>query len=523
MADGQPGALVAMRTLVHAGALGGISDAQLLEHFLGQPGHAAELAFETLLRRHGPMVLRLCRRVLDDPHGAQDAFQATFLVLARKARSISDPEQLGNWLHGVAYRTAMKARTGASRRRRHERKAAARASEAVSEDRAGRDLTPLLREEVDRLPERYRAPVVFCHLQGMSYASAAQLLGVTEGALRGRLVRGRSLLRDRLERRGVSAGLWLLAPGPAAEKITTIEAGLLRSTVEACTRLARAGTFAAGPVSIQGISLTKEVLKTMLVSRSTIMLGCLLGFSTLALGARVAFQNSSPAADRPAPRVASAGRISVQDSLALVGQASPRQARARDRTDEALAKLVGARIVGTSPISKDCMVLSYLPDWSHGQVDNLGVANNDGGVRTLVDWGPLPPPDSATSQRRYLLALFSRQTNAAGKVGSILAFEISEDWPERTSWKTQPEYAVEPAARYEFVSGEGWKLFDITPLVHDQAEAGRKRHGVMLRFLSEDRSGQKKNWSGYQFVSREASGEWEGRRPQLLIVEKPGK
>ena len=158
------------------------------------------------------------------------------------------------------------------------------------------------------------------------------------------------------------------------------------------------------------------------------------------------------------------------------------------------------------PISNDCMVLSYMPDWAHGDVDNIGVANNDGGVRTLLNWRPIATQDASSPDRRFVIALYSRKTTAAGKTGPILAFEISEDWPERTSWKSQPDYAPDPAANFKFVPGEGWKLFDITSVVHSQAESGGGKHGVLLRWLSEDRSGQKRNWSGYQFVSREGTG-----------------
>ena len=149
--------------------------------------------------------------------------------------------------------------------------------------------------------------------------------------------------------------------------------------------------------------------------------------------------------------------------------------------DKALVRSVDGHIVEALPITKDCMVLSYLPDWAYGNVDNIAIANNDGGVRTLLNWGTISSQVANAPDRRFVIALYSRKTTAAGKPGPILAFEITEDWQERTSWKSQPEYAPEPATHFKFVPEEGWKLFDITPLIRSHAEAGAGKHGVLLR------------------------------------------
>jgi hypothetical protein len=166
------------------------------------------------------------------------------------------------------------------------------------------------------------------------------------------------------------------------------------------------------------------------------------------------------------------------------------------------------------------MILSYIADWAHGNVDNIGVANNQGGVRTLIDWPAVPPDLASAPDRRFLLALYSRDTTSNPPAGPIHAFAIGEDWPELTSWRTQPAYDPEPAATYQFEPGPGWKLFDVTPIVRDQVKAGRKGHGVLLRFLSEDFADRgQSDWCGYAFVSREGTGEWARRRPVLLVVE----
>ena len=167
-----------------------LSDGQFLDCFLT---HREEAAFAALVRRHGPMVFGVCRRVLTDLHDAEDAFQATFLVLVRKAASIWPRDQVGPWLHGVAYRTASKARCRAARRRIVEKRASAamaRSGErAITESDAAvwRDLRPLIDAELQRLPEAYRAPVVLCDLEGTSRGKAAQRLGVPEGTISSRL------------------------------------------------------------------------------------------------------------------------------------------------------------------------------------------------------------------------------------------------------------------------------------------------------------------------------------------------
>src|SRR5262245_61716241 len=147
-----------LRTLFNLGAVGELTDGQLLERFATERGEAAELAFAALVERHGPMVLRVCRGVLGDAHEAQDAFQATFLVLVKRARRLWVRDSLGPWLHQVAYRTASSARASAARRSRLERRAAMTAREAPPE--RDLELERLLHEEIDRLPERYRVPVV---------------------------------------------------------------------------------------------------------------------------------------------------------------------------------------------------------------------------------------------------------------------------------------------------------------------------------------------------------------------------
>jgi RNA polymerase sigma factor (sigma-70 family) len=220
------------------------SDRQLLEQFLKAPDSGA---FRSLVVRHGPTVLQMCRRVLQDAHEAEDAFQATFMVLVRKARSIEDPDSLGGWLRGVAYRTALRARCRSARRHAIERSRAEMAHFEHTPDDLSHDLRNVIRAELERLPDSYREPVTLCYLEGMTHQEAARKLGWPVGTVKVRLVRGRRLLRERLDRRGVCLGsglLFLLLDSAKAH--AAVPAPLVQSTTRAMT-LAAKGRRAALP------------------------------------------------------------------------------------------------------------------------------------------------------------------------------------------------------------------------------------------------------------------------------------
>src|SRR4051812_21432331 len=178
-----------------------LSDEQLLDRFINQDDEAAEAAFRAIVVRHGPMVLGVCRHVLNQLQDAEDAFQATFLVLARKAGSIRDRRVLARWLYEVAYRIAMRAKTNGVRRRAHERQGGEMAATVSIDDHSWRELRPVLHDEVNRLPEKYRLPVILCYLEGKTNEEVSQLLHWPVGTVKGRLSRARDLLRSRLTRR----------------------------------------------------------------------------------------------------------------------------------------------------------------------------------------------------------------------------------------------------------------------------------------------------------------------------------
>jgi RNA polymerase sigma factor (sigma-70 family) len=266
-----------LRSLVTAPDAVGLADAELLERFLGRRDEAA---FEVLVRRHGPMVLNVCRRVLHDPHDVEDAFQATFLVFVRRAAAIARRELLGNWLYGVAYHTARAARAAAGRRRAKEARVVPRQQPPDADD--WRELRPLLDEELSHLPAKYRIPLILCDLEGKSRRQAAQELGLPAGTLSSRLARGRGLLARRLTRRGVTVTTAALAAALCRQTATAaLLPSLVVPTIQAGTRVLADQALAAGAVSPAVAVLTKGVLRAMFVNKfktiaAVVLLGTLL-------------------------------------------------------------------------------------------------------------------------------------------------------------------------------------------------------------------------------------------------------
>jgi polysaccharide export outer membrane protein len=278
----------------------GVADAQLLERFLAG---REESAFAELVRRHGPLVLGVCRRVLGEAQ-ADDAFQATFLVLVRKASSIVPRSRVGPWLYGVARRTALKARCAAARRRRAEQEAARVRPNTMPPADLGDDLRPLFDEEMGHLPEKYRAPLVLCLVEGRSRKEAAGLLNWSEGTLSGRLARAKELLGARLRRRGVAlTGAALLAALADSAAAAEVPPALALATVQAAT--AFAGPAGATALSRSVVALTQEVMKAMLMSKLKVVAGVLVLVAGIGLGAAVtwpsgtAAQGAAPPATEP--------------------------------------------------------------------------------------------------------------------------------------------------------------------------------------------------------------------------------
>jgi RNA polymerase sigma factor (sigma-70 family) len=264
MASGFSGdAVRQINRLFRDGTAAGLTDGQLIERFTTRRAEVAETAFEALVIRHGPMVLRVVKRVLRDPHDVEDAFQATFLVLVKKAHAIGERELLGPWLYGVAHRVALKARGVAAKRNKREGGVIDDPPAELTEA-PWLDLRPILHEELNRLPDKYKKPVILCHLQGLTHAEAAQELAWPVGTVSVRLTRARKLLKDRLTRRGLTttAPLWAAEGASAAVPQT-----LINSTTKAALQAITGKLLVAGGISAGAITLSKRTLTMMLMSR----------------------------------------------------------------------------------------------------------------------------------------------------------------------------------------------------------------------------------------------------------------
>jgi RNA polymerase sigma factor (sigma-70 family) len=292
---------------------GALTDGQLLGRFVSRRDGAA---FELLVRRHGPLVWSVCRRVLGSPHDADDAFQATFLVLVKRAAALDRSVPLPAWLHGVACRVALRARETAARRRQHEQ-AAARPADAVAPADSGaetRDLRRVLDEELVRLPDKYRIPLVLCYLEGLTHEEAARQLGWPLGTLKGRVQRGREQLRGRLVRRGLAPCALLPAVPPLPLAPPAVVAGTLTAALD----------FAAGSTasaSAPAVALTEGVLHAMTMSKLKTAAALLLAATFLAAGAGGLALHARPAD----PDAALASPAAAGDELA----AKPQEKAAR--------------------------------------------------------------------------------------------------------------------------------------------------------------------------------------------------
>jgi RNA polymerase sigma-70 factor (ECF subfamily) len=320
----------------------GQADQNLLERFVRQQDEAA---FAALLERHGPMVLGVGRRALADEHLAEDVFQATFLVLARRAGSIRKRPSLGSWLHGVALRLARKARAEATRAGRGDVRPGPDTPPGPAAEASWREVRQILDEELQRLPERYRLPLVLCYLEGWTRDEVAAALGWTPGRLKGLLERGRERLRGRLIRRGLApaaAGTALLADTALAALVPPFLAGATR---RAALRLAAGELLRACGVSERVLQLTEGGLGIMGAKKGMLFLGLTLALGALGIGAGLLAQRPDPAAapgrakgvaaatppaPQPKPRIE---RSPHGEALDLVFQSQAAKIRAVDQAD----------------------------------------------------------------------------------------------------------------------------------------------------------------------------------------------
>jgi RNA polymerase sigma factor (sigma-70 family) len=318
MASYQPASMKSLQHLFHLGPVTGLDDSQLLERFVARHDEAA---FAALVASHGPLVLGVCRRILRDEHEIEDAFQATFLVLVRRAGSIRDAGRLGPWLHGVARRVALRSRSEAARRRVHHQQAT-RAVEDVPVRPAHPtefdDVIGIIDEEVARLPGRYRDAVVLCDLEGRSYTEAASRLRCPLGTVQSRLARGRARLRSRLIRRGLA---------PLALESFLIEGGsaavpdlLAEATIRTAIALAAGKVGVAGAVSVTAVALASSAMRSMSM---TMMRRIALAFAAVSIAIAVGLAGNNAHSDAPATAPAP-GALGAPSSIMARGLLQPK-------------------------------------------------------------------------------------------------------------------------------------------------------------------------------------------------------
>ncbi|MCI0459337.1 MAG: sigma-70 family RNA polymerase sigma factor [Gemmataceae bacterium] len=363
---------------------GGLGDAELLQRFLSARDQAA---FEVLVWRHGPLVLGVCRRLLRQTQDIEDAFQATFLALVRKAGSISKRAAVASWLYKVAYRIALAVRSAAIRRADREQEWTDQPIEPGPDEVLWRDLRPVLDQEVMALPEKYRAPFVLCCLEGKTNDEAARQLGCARGTLLSRLARARERLRVRLARRGVTLTAGVLTATAAERGLAAVSAELATTSIRAVL----SGTVgqAAVAVSARVAALTEGVLQAMFLTKVktglvVLLAVVLLGAGALGSGVFAGAPGAGPAGDRAAP--------GKQKEGAPAGQPKPDDAR-----------LAALRVQSANNLKYIGLALHGYHD-VEGKLPAPAIYSKDG--KPLLSWrvAILPYLDQGNLYRKFKLA-----------------------------------------------------------------------------------------------------------------------
>jgi RNA polymerase sigma factor (sigma-70 family) len=405
MASGRSGASLGkqLRTLFGVGTLTGLTDAELLDRSLVRDADSSESAFGVLVERHGPMVLGVCRRMLGDGHLAEDAFQATFLILARRGASIRRGSSIGGWLHRVARRTALRARKQADRRRSIENAEVDPDAVAVNlpEPVECRELKSAIDEELDRLNEGQRQAVVLCCIQGMSHEQAAGVLRWPVGTVKSRLGRGREQLRLRLTRRGLAPSVaWPLGTDLAGAKLTAyVPKALADATAKSAFQFV-AGSSASGAIASAVATLANGELTTMMLGKWKAIATILISGSAVAGVAGIAVAWSSAALPNDAPKTKTAPKVERKESVS-----SPTLLSAHGKVVDIQGKpIAGATVYlreWTSLRTQGLRMTEYEPLFRGRSLpDVLAQTRTDAGGRFRFEDVPAPPFSEHQSQIR---------------------------------------------------------------------------------------------------------------------------
>jgi RNA polymerase sigma factor (sigma-70 family) len=346
--------------LFGAGTVAGLSEGQLLDRFIA--GRDDD-AFEAIVARHGPMVLSVCRALLRDPNDVDDAFQAVFLVLVRRAGSLRQRDRLGNWLYGVAHRVARRARSEATRRGRET--TLADPVDPTEHDADGFDVRPLIHEEVNRLPASYREAILLCYFQGRTHEEAARELGWPVGTVRGRLARARDLLRIRLTRRGIAPASGTLVAALCREGRAAVPPSLLNTTTSAAASAGSLSAIATVAASARAIALSQGALETMSATKLKLATTCLVAAGVLSGSGVSAYQGSGAPATRPAQDATVSSRQALAKERVQLAQgivyALTRSEKASKTSSEELAlwrrRLYEARLAAGVPKAEAAQAL----------------------------------------------------------------------------------------------------------------------------------------------------------------------
>ncbi|HEV2947795.1 MAG TPA: RNA polymerase sigma factor, partial [Gemmataceae bacterium] len=385
------------------------TDQELLARFAA---HHEEAVFERLMERHGPTVLGVCRRMLSHEQDAEDVFQATFLVLARKAKSIRQRGSLGSWLYGVAYRLALKLRATAARRQARERQAGQMIATQTSLEPTWTDLRPILDEELQRLPDKYRAPLILCYLEGKTNVEAGRLLGWPAGSMSKRLARGRDLLRSRLTNRGLAFSTAALAALLAENAQAHVPAALWQSSLKAAV-LVGAGQALTGVVSTQVGSLVHGVIQTMFMTKLVkLSVALMLVAGILTMGAQLAMQSNADAqSENP-----------FQDAGAAAGPTDTQPDLAQVPTNALAFVRIALHDIWTSESMKNAREQLAKSEPFQDMEKGLGISVAD--IPTLTFF--VLPPGEPSREPAILLAVSTSQPIAKDRLLSALVPDAQE-------------------------------------------------------------------------------------------------